>query len=120
MSIADKIDENYKKIAEVIRNHGQPNPLFPKDRDLTYAETRWEVGARTHLASTMGLGTVLKNMKKKQYVDFQDDFIKDTTLITLIHSFDEAIVSQIVLYHEIGDKVKDSTDESHHTRTAGW
>lgn len=114
MSIADKIDENYKKIAEVIRNHGQPNPLFPKDRDLTYGELR------THLASTMGLGTVLKNMKKKQYVDFQDDFIKDTTLITLIHSFDEAIVSQIVLYHEIGDKVKDSTDESHHTRTAGW
>jgi hypothetical protein len=56
----------------------------------------------------MGLGTVLKNMKKKQYVDFQDDFIKDTTLITLIHSFDEAIVSQIVLYHEIGDKVPHS------------
>jgi hypothetical protein len=56
----------------------------------------------------MGLGTVLKNMKKKQYVDFQDDFIKDTTLITLIHSFDEAIVSQVVLYHEIGDKVPHS------------
>jgi hypothetical protein len=60
---------------------------------------------RAHLPSTMGLGTVLKNMKKKQYVDYQDDFIKDPTLITLIHSFDEAIVSQVVLYHEIGDKV---------------
>lgn len=25
-------------MAQVIRNHGQPNPLFPKDRDLTYGK----------------------------------------------------------------------------------
>jgi hypothetical protein len=39
-------------VAQVIRNHGQPNPLFPKDRDLTYGNPLPSV-CKSHLLASL-------------------------------------------------------------------
>lgn len=52
-------DARYDEVARTIRQHGTPNPQFPKDVDIEYGTLK------KHLNAMNGLGTVLKNMKEQ-------------------------------------------------------
>lgn len=67
-------DERYNAVARTIREHGTPNPQFPKDIDIEYSGTFVvamlmhkqlivQPVLRKYLNAVDGLGTVLKNMK---------------------------------------------------------
>ncbi|KAL6048803.1 hypothetical protein QOT17_018571 [Balamuthia mandrillaris] len=112
--VKQQIDQNYVKVAEAIRQHGSPNPQFPKDNDLVYGELR------KHLNATAGLATVLRNMRSKQYVDYRGDIINDSTIITLINDYEQDLVPQGITYDKINEQVKDVTDQSSHTKVGGW
>ncbi len=58
-SIKDSAEKNYYFVANLIRQHGTPNPQFPADKDIEYSQLRDLAGA------IAGLGTILKNMKLK-------------------------------------------------------
>jgi len=101
--ILKKIEENYKTVADIIRQYGKPNKAFPNDFDLDY-------GTLHKKAEKMqGLATVLKNMKRQKLVDFSDQGIfKENSMITLITGDwenEQAKPTQIT-YDEIATKVK--------------
>mmetsp|Transcript_1419 Transcript_1419/g.1883 ORF Transcript_1419/g.1883 Transcript_1419/m.1883 type:complete len:112 (+) Transcript_1419:50-385(+) len=94
------MEENYKKIAQIISQHGKPNPAFPKDKDLDY-------GTLSKLANFGGLQAALKTMKKKKMVDFQDQgFLKDNSVVTLISDYDQEAQPTQITYDQINEKIQ--------------
>ena len=105
---ADRAHANKVRVAEVIRQFGTDNPQFPADKDITFAEIRehFDVG---------GLGTILKNMKRENLVDYRDPFIKDDTVVTLVQDYYQAFNPQGITYEEICQK--SAGDDSGHMRS---
>eukprot|EP01115_Flamella_aegyptia_P013494 TRINITY_DN72260_c0_g1_i1.p1 TRINITY_DN72260_c0_g1~~TRINITY_DN72260_c0_g1_i1.p1 ORF type:complete len:129 (+),score=33.00 TRINITY_DN72260_c0_g1_i1:318-704(+) len=109
----EQVNKNYQTVANAIRNYGAPNDQFPKDIDIEYGYLRDE----TECFSLSGLGTILKNMKRKQMVDYRDPFIKDSTIITLIEDYYQEFESQMVTYEQITDKIQDEDGNTGHMKS---
>eukprot|EP01088_Endostelium_zonatum_P015803 TRINITY_DN401_c0_g1_i1.p1 TRINITY_DN401_c0_g1~~TRINITY_DN401_c0_g1_i1.p1 ORF type:complete len:120 (+),score=44.31 TRINITY_DN401_c0_g1_i1:30-362(+) len=110
--MALQVDANYQKVRDVIRKFGKPNAQFQQDLDISYGELH------KHLSAVGGLGTVLKNMKQKKMVDYNDPFIKDGTIITLIADYNQDATPQGVTYDKIATDIKG--EQTGHQKTSGW
>eukprot|EP01094_Clydonella_sp_ATCC50884_P007228 TRINITY_DN16403_c0_g1_i1.p2 TRINITY_DN16403_c0_g1~~TRINITY_DN16403_c0_g1_i1.p2 ORF type:complete len:146 (-),score=58.76 TRINITY_DN16403_c0_g1_i1:211-606(-) len=110
--LKEQANNNYRQIIDVFRQYGEPNPQFPNDKDMYYADVR------EHLPAMGGIGTILKNMKREQRVDYRDPFIKDDTLLTLVEDYNQDFKSVGVTYEEINDKIV--SDVTTHQKMGGW
>jgi len=106
-------DHRYDLIARTIREHGQPNPQFPKDVDIEYSVLKRQLNA------VNGLSTVLKNMRENKQVHYGDPFIKDGTVITLVNDYHQETTPLMVPYEEINDAISGNA-ESKMKKVGGW
>mmetsp|Transcript_377 Transcript_377/g.475 ORF Transcript_377/g.475 Transcript_377/m.475 type:complete len:131 (+) Transcript_377:33-425(+) len=110
----EQIKENYDLIAKTIANNGWENDTFPKDIDIDYKTLHSLLDEKLE-----GLGTILKNMKRRKLVDFHSAaFFKDDTIVTLITDYYQEFNPQIVLYEQLGDAVE--KDDSSHLKVQSW
>jgi len=109
-NLSEEAQKKYTIIAQAIRKNGHPNPKFPKDKDVEYHKLRDALEGKLE-----GLGTILKNMKQKNIIDYSDPFIKDATLITLVEDYFAAAVPLHITYEQITEKVKG--DQGGHVKT---
>ena len=112
----DKIaKDNYELVAQTIRANGWAHPTYPADIVLDYGTLRALLGDRLE-----GLGTILKNMKRAQMLDFHDaGIIRDDYEITCINDFYQEFHSAyMILYGDIQCAIQG--DKSGHLKTGGW
>ena len=71
-------------VAGAIRQHGKPNPNFPKDLDILYGELAALLEGKVN-----GLPGLLKNMKKEKRVDFAAQMLVKDTIVTLVNDYNQ-------------------------------
>eukprot|EP00029_Vermamoeba_vermiformis_P001686 TRINITY_DN11900_c0_g1_i1.p1 TRINITY_DN11900_c0_g1~~TRINITY_DN11900_c0_g1_i1.p1 ORF type:complete len:115 (-),score=25.42 TRINITY_DN11900_c0_g1_i1:50-394(-) len=106
-------ERSCEALAEIIRQHGKPNPNYPNDIDLDYGTLR--VNAEDKIGGIMAL---LKSMKQRKIVDFVGPMLHDDSTVTLINDYYQEFKTQLIRYDEIKDKVKGEI--TGHQKVGGW
>eukprot|EP01091_Cochliopodium_minus_P015690 TRINITY_DN5662_c0_g1_i1.p1 TRINITY_DN5662_c0_g1~~TRINITY_DN5662_c0_g1_i1.p1 ORF type:complete len:113 (-),score=28.50 TRINITY_DN5662_c0_g1_i1:79-417(-) len=102
-------EEKYDFIANAIRQLGKPNPIFNTDIDVDFATLLKSCDNKIS-----GIQSILKNMKNLKRVEYRDAFIKDQTIITLVHDYNLEVkrVDVIDLKDFVGSEKTSSHEKS--------
>eukprot|EP00727_Mastigamoeba_balamuthi_P012154 m51a1_g7561 hypothetical protein (101) ;mRNA; f:127994-128466 len=87
-------EDNYQYVEQTIRQHGKPSTRYAGDTEITFGHLRELSATRIE-----GLQVVLKTMKRRKLVDFEDALLlKEDTVISLVGNIDQEVKADQIKY----------------------